>query len=86
MTGNTKNQDSLQQEIDVNYKAFLNKIDQHMPRYQDKFALIHNGEIEQFFDTWQDAYNAGNLIHKDAMFSIQKVTRQAVDLGYFSRV
>ena len=90
MTGNDESQDEsldkLQQEVDANYRAFVATLDQYMPRYNEKFALMHNGKVEQFFDTWQDAYNAGNLIHKDALFSVQKVTRQPADLGYFSRV
>ena len=86
MNAEVKDQDRLQKEIDANYEAFLKKLDQYMAMHNEKFALMHQGQVEQFFDTWQDAYNAGNLIHKDALFSVQKVTRQPADLGYFSRV
>lgn len=86
MTGDDEFQDKLQQEVDGNYQALVAKLNQYMPRHSERFALLHNGKVEQFFDTWQDAYNAGNLIHKDAIFSVQKVTKQPADLGYFSRV
>ena len=86
MNVDVTDKERLQREIDANYEAFLRNLDQYVVMHNEKFALMHQGQVENFFDTWQDAYSAGNLLHKDAPFSVQKVTRQPVDLGYFSRV
>ena len=76
----------LQQEIDRNYAAFMNELDSHLAAHSGQFALLHEARVVSFFQTWQDAYNAGQLVFQDKPFSVQKVSRQPVDLGYFSRV
>lgn len=86
MNAEVKDQDRLRKEIDTNFEVFLENLDQYMAQHRDKYALMRDGEVTSFFLTWQDAYNAGNLIYDDAIFSVQKVTRTPVDLGFFSRV
>ena len=86
MNAEVKDQDRLQKEIDANFKVFSKNLDQYMAQHQGKYALMRDGEVRSFFLSWQDDYNAGNLIYDDAIFSIQKVTRTPVDLGFFSRV
>lgn len=86
MNAEVTDKEWLQREIDINYEAFLKKLDQYVVMNNEKFAPMHQGQVEHFFDTWQDAYNAGNMTHKDVLFSFHKVTRHPVDLGYFSHV
>ena len=86
MNAEVKDQDRLQKEIDANFEVFSKNLDQYMAQHQDKYALMRDGEVRSFFLSWQDAYNAGNLIYDDGIFSVQKVTRTPVDLGFFSRV
>lgn len=75
-----------QAEVDANFAEFQkllkgNKIE------SDKygmFALMKSCEIKGFFTTWEDADQAGKLLHKSEPFSIQEVTNRIVDLGFFS--
>ena len=78
--------DKLRAEIDRNFIEFTKNIDTYMTRHRNKYALMHDGRVESFFLTWQDAYNTGNLLFKDRVFSIQRVTKTPADLGFFSRV
>ena len=78
--------DRLRRQIDQNFEAFSKNLDQYMAQHRDKYALMRDGAVTSFFLSWQDAYNTGNLMYDDAIFSVQKVTRTPVDLGFFSRV
>ncbi len=73
-----------QEEVDGNYAFFQAQLPQIPPQYKDKYALIRNKKIENYFDTAPDAYKAGSQLFKDDLFSIQKVTDEAIDLGFFS--
>ena len=86
MNAEVKDKERLRKEIDANFEAFSKNLDQYMAQHRDKYALMRDGAVTSFFLSWQDAYNAGNLIYDDAIFSVQKVTRTPVDLGFFSRV
>ena len=86
MTTTDMQADQLRAEIDRNFVEFTKNIDTYMARHQNKYALMRDGRVESFFLTWQDAYNTGNLLFKDKLFSVQRVTKTPVDLGFFSRV
>ena len=86
MNAEVKDKERLRKEIDANFEAFSKNLDQYMAQHRDKYALMRDGAVTSFFLSWQDAYNAGNLMYDDAIFSVQKVTRTPVDLGFFSRV
>lgn len=75
---------SHKEQIEINYKAFQEKLPSIPPRFQGKFALMRDGEIIEYFDTARDAYTAGQKLYPDQLFSIQEVTRTPVDLGFFS--
>ena len=73
-----------QEEVDRNFAFFQAELPQIMPNYRGKYALIRNEKIENYFDTLVDAYTAGSQQFKDGLFSIQQVTDEPVDLGFFS--
>jgi hypothetical protein len=73
-----------QQQIRRNYEAFIAQLPQLVVRHRGKFALMHNGEIVELFDTARDAYVAGQKLFPDAPFSVQEVTETPADLGFFS--
>lgn len=77
-------------QIDLNYKAFLKfmeKFPNVLVAQRNKFALMHNKKVVEFFDTPRDAYICGCLLYGgNENFSIQKVTNIPVDLGFFSHV
>ena len=72
-------------EVDNNYKEFVKVLKNIAQSHYGQFALMKSGEIIEYFDSWQDANKAGHLSFKDEPFSIQEVTDQKVDLGFYSR-
>ncbi len=80
--------DNRQNHIDKNYDLFKKKLDKgELDPHNGKFALIINEEIRDYFDSWDDAEKFGKSIakyEKDVIFSIQKVTKQIADLGFYS--
>jgi len=77
--------DLTRQQVENNYKAFMEKLPSILETHRGKFALMRNGEIIEFFDTARDAYIAGQkLFQQDKLFSIQEVIETPIDLGFFS--
>ena len=54
--------------------------------HRDQYALMRAGEIVAFFNEPGDAYRAGLERFSDQVFSIQEVTDEPIDLGFFSHV
>jgi hypothetical protein len=78
----TKN---LRSEVDQNFAAFQTKLPELLGSHQGKYALMHRGEIIEFFDSVGDAARFGMSMYKSAdEFSIQLVTAQNVNLGHYS--
>ena len=75
---------TAQEQIKTNYDAFVQKLPELLATHRDKFALMRDGEIVEFFDTAADAFRAGQRLYQDQGFSIQEVTDSEVDLGFFS--
>jgi hypothetical protein len=71
-------------QVRRNYDAFVQKLPDLLTAHRGKFALMHDAEIVEFFDTAGDAYRAGQKLFEDQNFSIQEVTDSPVDLGFFS--
>jgi len=47
---------------------------------------MKNGEVIGFFDRPGTAYTQGISLFPDRLFSIQEVTDEPIDLGFFSHV
>ena len=75
-----------QQEVDQNYEAFKKKLPDLLKSEAGRFALMHNQKVVACFDTSRDALQAGRKLFEGKPFSVQEITTQAVDLGYFSHV
>ena len=73
-----------QEEVDQNYEAFKEMLSELMESDAGRFALLHNRELVACFDTNHDASQAGRKFPEGKPFSVQKITRKPVDLGYFS--
>ncbi len=73
-----------QEEVDRNFAFFESELPKLLPQQAGKFALIRDLQIVGFYDTIHDAYTSGTKMYSDNLFSIQQVTKQAVDLGVFS--
>jgi hypothetical protein len=73
-------------EVDRNYDAFTRALGSIMPAHRDQFALMRDGAIIAYFDKPGDAYREGVSRYGDMIFSIQEVTDEPIDLGFWSHV
>jgi hypothetical protein len=71
-------------EVRRNYEAFVQKLPELLPVHRGKFALMHDTNIVEFFDTAADAFRAGRKLYTEGRFSIQEVTDAMADLGFLS--
>jgi len=74
----------IREQVDKNFEAFQALLPTILPIYQDKFALMKDGEVVGFYSTLEDAYMTANQFLRDQPFSVQRVTETPVDLGFFS--
>jgi len=70
--------------IDENLAAFMAVRDALLTDHAGKHALLRDREIKGLFDTPIDAQRAGELAFPDGLFSVQEVSVEASDLGYYS--
>ena len=66
-----------------NYLAFQAKLPGLMPEYNGKVAVMHEGEIAEFLDTFADAVKFGQRVFGDN-FSVQEVSYAVHSLGFHS--
>ena len=75
---------SRQEAVDRNYEAFRAMLPDLLRTLPGKFVLLRDGEVVESFDTARDALLYAEKAFDDDLYSIQQVTDQVVDLGYFS--
>jgi hypothetical protein len=73
-------------EVDHNYDVFMRMLGDILPAHRDQYALMRDGEIVAYFDKPGDAYREGVARYDDEVFSIQEVTDEPIDLGFWSHV
>ena len=78
------NETSRQDEIERNLEFFLREMANIPPECLGKVALLRHQKIEGYYDTVADAVNAGNMLYRDMLFSVQKVTNSPINLGGYS--
>jgi hypothetical protein len=74
------------QEVDRNYDEFMRMLGRLLPEHRDEYALMRDGKIIAFFEKPGDANRAGVEMFADGIFSIQEVTDEPIDLGFWSHV
>lgn len=74
------------QEVDRNYDFFMRTLSSYLAEHRNEFALIRHQAIVAFFEKPGDAYRTGMSRFSDTLFSIQEVTDEPIDLGFFSHV
>ena len=77
-------QNLLKQEIDNNYDFLQRRLALLLPEHEGQYALLRTCKVEGFFDRPGDAYREARQRFDDGVFSIQKVTGEPLDLGFFS--
>lgn len=78
--------DPQRAEVDRNYDAFTRSLGGILATHRDQFALMRSGGIVAYFDKPGDAYREGVSRYPDMIFSIQEVTDEPIDLGFWSHV
>lgn len=73
-------------EVDRNYDVFMRLLASILTEHRDQYALMRDGEIVGFFDKPGEANRAGMELFDDGIFSIQEVTDEPIDLGFWSHV
>ena len=73
-------------EVDRNYDVFMRMLSALLPEHRDEYALMRDGEIIAFFRKPGEANRAGVEKFSDGIFSIQEVTDEPIDLGFWSHV
>lgn len=73
-------------EIDGNYDAFQRTLATILPQHRNQHALMRDREIVGYYATVGEAYRAGLERFPDRLFSIQEVTDEPIDLGFFSHI
>lgn len=73
-------------EVDRNYDVFARKLASLLPYHRYEFALMRDGEIIDFFVKPGEANRAGVERFPDGIYSIQEVTDEPIDLGFWSHV
>ena len=73
-------------EVDQNYNAFVRMLAELLPEHRDQLALMRDGAVIGFYDTPRAALEAAADKFPDRIFSIQEVTDEPIDLGFWSHV
>jgi hypothetical protein len=74
------------QEVDRNYDAFMRMLGSILSEHRDQLALMRDGEIVGYFDTPRKALLAAHERFPDGIFSLQEVTDEPIDLGFWSHI
>ena len=78
--------DRQKAEIDHNYDAFVRLLGSILPEHRDQLALMRDGRIVDYFAKPLDALQAATELFPDGIYSIQEVTDEPIDLGFWSHV
>lgn len=74
------------QEVDRNFDAFTRMLGSILSDHRDQLALMRDGHIIGYFGTPREALQAAHEQFPDGIFSIQEVTDEPIDLGFWSHV
>jgi hypothetical protein len=73
-------------EVDRNYDEFMRLLGTMLPDHRDELALMKDGRVIGFYETPRRALEAASELVPDGIFSIQEVTDEPLDLGFWSHV
>jgi hypothetical protein len=74
------------QQVDWNYDVFMRMLGSLHADHRDQLPLKRDGKNVGNFDTTREAMRAASERFPDAIFSIQEVTDEPIDLGFWSHV
>lgn len=73
-------------EVDRNYDVFVRMLSSIIADHRDELALMRDGKIVGFYATPRQALEEAAERFPDRIFSIQEVTDEPIDLGFWSHV
>jgi hypothetical protein len=71
-------------EIDQNYRAFEELMPTLLPKHAGGFALLRERQLVGVYSKAIDAVAEAQQRFSDGVFSIQRITDRALDLGFLS--
>ena len=75
---------AIEVEIERNYAAFVDMLDELIRDNEGRYALLRDRHLEGLFDSPGEAARTGFAKFGDQNYSIQLVTNEPVDLGFYS--
>lgn len=75
---------SIDTEVDRNFDAFSGMLPGLLQSAHGKFALLHDKQLIGLFDSSVLAFVAGTQKFGEHHFSVQEVTQQSDNLGFYS--
>jgi hypothetical protein len=76
----------LAAEVDRNYDYFQRNLTTFMHDHAGEYAVLKARKVLEFFHRPGEAYRYAIATIPDGIFSIQEVTDEPIDLGFFSHV
>jgi hypothetical protein len=76
----------LAAEVDRNYDYFQRNLATFMQDHAGEYAVLKARKVVKFFKRPGDAYQYAVSTISDGIFSVQEVTDEPIDLGFFSHV
>lgn len=74
------------EEVDRNYDVFARLLGTLLIDHRDQLALMRDGKVVGIYGTPREALQAATEKFPDGIFSIQEVTDEPIDLGFWSHV
>jgi len=71
-------------ETERNYAAFMSQLPDLLEKFCGQFALMHGQEIDGFFQSALDAIAVGHEKFGEGGYSVQEVTDEIENLGFYS--
>lgn len=73
-----------EQAITENYDAFEAMLLLLLEDHEGQYALLRDRDVVAFYATASEAHLTGKRQFPDDRFSVQRVERKAIDLGFYS--
>jgi len=77
-------QSAKQAEIDRNLEAFIAVRSELAASHSGQHALMRDGTVHGFYGSPLDAQRAGERQFADGLFSVQEISAETSDLGFYS--
>lgn len=71
-------------QVDLNYDAFVAQLAEILERRRGQYALLHAGEIVEYFSSAVEAATEGHTKFGEGAYSVQEVTDESDNLGFYS--